>query len=55
MVEVLLQRQEELIWIDGLDQVIGDLPADGLVHQLFLFALSDHDDGHEGAKFFDSL
>lgn len=55
LVEVLLQRQEELIWIDGLDQVIGDLPADGLVHQLLLFALSDHDDGHEGAKFFDSL
>lgn len=26
-----------------------------MVHQLFLFALGDHDDGHEGAKFFDSL
>ena len=55
LVKVLLQGQQELIGVDGLDEVVGDLTADGLVHQLFLLALGDHDDGEEGAQLLDAL
>ncbi len=41
-VQVLFQRYEYLIGIDGLDEVIGNLVAYGLIHNIFLFALSDH-------------
>ena len=44
--DVLLQRQQYLVGIDGLDEVIGNLLADGLVHDVLLLALGDHHDGH---------
>ena len=41
-VQVLFQRYEYLIRIDRLDEVIGDFITYGLIHNIFLFALSDH-------------
>ena len=41
---ILLDRQEQLIRIDRFDQVIGDLVTDSLVHDAFFFALGNHDD-----------
>ena len=55
LVEVLLQREQQLAGIDGLDEVVRDLAADGLVHQLLLLALGHHDDGDEGAQLLDPL
>ena len=47
-VDVLLERQKNLTGIDGLDEVIGYFVSDGLVHDVFFFALGDHDDGNLG-------
>ena len=54
-VNVLLQCQEYLIGIDGLDQVVGNLLADGLFHDIFLFALGHHHHGGRGMDFLDAL
>ena len=52
-VQVLFQAEQDLVWIHGLDQVIGDLRADGLLHDVFLLALGDHDHGKIGKFFLD--
>ena len=44
--EILFDGEEELVGVDGFDEVVGYLIADGLVHNALLFALSNHDDGH---------
>ena len=48
MVEIFLYGEENLIGIDRLDEVIGYFVSDGLVHDVFFFALGDHDDGNLG-------
>ena len=44
-VDVFLQGQQDLVGIDGLDQIVGNLLADGLFHDILLFTLGHHDDG----------
>ncbi len=39
---VLLDRKEYLVGVDGLDEIVGYLAAEGLVHNVFLFALGNH-------------
>ena len=46
LVDVLLQRQQYLVGVDGLNQVVGYLRADGLLHDVLLLALGDHHYGH---------
>lgn len=48
VVEIFLYGEENLIGIDRLDEVIGYFVSDGLVHDVFFFALGDHDDGNLG-------
>ena len=40
--DVLLERQENLVGVDGLDEIVGYLGADGLVHDVFFLALGTH-------------
>ena len=47
-VDVLLQRQENLVRVHRFYQVVGYLRADGLVHYVLLFALGDHHHRHGG-------
>ena len=54
LVDVLLQGQEYLRGVDGLDEVVGNLGADGLVHDVFLLALRDHDNGYGGQHLLDA-
>ena len=42
-VDVLLQCQQYLIGVYGLDEIVGNLLSDGLFHQVLLLALGDHD------------
>ena len=44
-VDILLQGEEYLVGVDGLDEVVGNLRADGLVHDILLLTLRHHDDG----------
>ena len=53
LVDVLLDRQQYLVGVDGLDDVVGDLRADRLVHDVLLLALGHHDDGRGGAYLLD--
>ena len=39
---VLFQRQQYLIGVHGLDQIVGYLLTDGLVHDVLLLALGHH-------------
>ena len=44
---VLFDRQQDLIRIDRFDQVVGNFRADRLVHDVLLLAFGDHNDrGH---------
>ena len=52
---MLLQREQYLHRIDGLDEVVGYLGADGLVHDVLLFVLRHHDDGSLGLYVLDAL
>jgi len=52
-VDVLLDREQHLIGIHGLDEVVGDLRSHGLVHDVLLLALGDHDDGCRRAHLLD--
>ena len=44
-VDVLLECQQNLIGIHGLDQIVGYLLSDGLVHDVFFLALGHHHHG----------
>ena len=44
--DVLLECQQDLVGVDRLDEVVGYLLSDGLVHDVFLLALGHHD--HRG-------
>ena len=54
LVDVLLNREKHLIGIDGLDEVVGNLRSDRLIHNILLLALGDHNDGRGGANLLDS-
>ena len=53
LVDVFLDREQHLIGIHGLDEVVGDLRSHGLVHDVLLLALGDHDDGCRRAHLLD--
>ena len=53
--DVLLERQQYLHGIDGLYEVVGDGLADGLVHDVFFFALGNHHDGRLRLYLLDTL
>ena len=55
VVQNLFDRQQDLVGVDGLDQVIADFRSNGLLHDVFLLALGDHDDGHVGVPGLDAL
>ena len=44
LMDVLLERQKNLIGIDRLDEIVGDFRTDGLVHDILFLALCHHDD-----------
>ena len=50
---ILLDRQKKLVRVDRLDQVIGDLVTDGLVHDAFFFTFGHHHDRYVGVDLFD--
>ena len=54
LVEVLLEGEENLVGIDGLDEVVGYLGTDGLIHYILLFTFGHHDDGDGGVDFLDA-
>ena len=54
-VDILLEGEKNLTGIDGLDEIIGYLGADGLIHDVFLLALGDHDHGCGGRYLLDAL
>ena len=53
--DVLLQRQQYLVGVDGLDEVVGNLLADSLVHDVFLLALGHHHHRHLRRHFLDAF
>ena len=53
--DILLQRQQYLVGVDGFDQIVSYLLADGLVHDVFLFALRHHHDGNLRSYLLDAL
>ncbi len=53
LVYVLLDREQHLVRIHGFDKVVGDLRTHGLVHDVLLLALGDHDHGRGGAHLLD--
>ncbi len=55
LLDVLLERQQDLCGVDGLDEVVGNLGADGLFHDVLLLALRDHHDGCGGQQFLDAV
>ena len=55
LVQILLDGQKDLIRIDRLNEVIRYFRADGLLHDLFLFALGDHDHRQVGTLLLDAL
>ena len=54
-VDILLERKEYLVGIDGLDEIIGYLRPDGLIHNVFLLTLGDHHHWHGRRHFLDAL
>ena len=47
-----LDGQQYLVGVDGLDEVVGDLAAEGVVHDVFLLALGDHHHGQPRSPLF---
>ena len=54
-VDVLLQCQQNLVGVDGFDQVIGNLLSDGLLHDVFLLALGHHHHRQRRLQLLDAL
>ena len=50
---VLFDGKKQLVRVDRLDQVIGDLIPDSLVHDAFFLAFGNHDDRNIGIDLFD--
>ena len=45
--------EQELAGADGLDEVVADFAAEGVLHDVFFFAFGDHHDGERGPAEFD--
>ena len=43
-----LEGQQDLVGVDGFDEVVADLGAEGFFHDGFGLVFGDHDDGHIG-------
>ena len=54
-VNVFLQREQYLVGVYRLDQVVGNLLSDGLVHDVLLLTLGDHHHGRGRRYFLDAL
>ena len=54
-VDVLLQHQQDLVGVDGFDEIVGNLLADGLLHNILFLALSDHHNRCRGRNLLDAL
>ena len=54
LMDILLDRQQYLIGIYGFDEVVGNLRADGLIHNILLLALGNHNHRRSGSNLFDS-
>ncbi len=52
-IDMLLEGEQDLVRVHGLDQVIADLAADRILHDVFLLALGDHHHGRLRGKGFD--
>ena len=50
---MFLDGQQDLAGVDGLEEIVGNLGADGFVHDSFFFALGDHDYRQGREVFFD--
>ena len=50
-VNVFFERQQNLVGIDGFDEIVCNFGANRLFHEVFLFVLGDHDDGDVGREF----
>ena len=55
LIEDLLEGEEDLVRVEGLDQVIGHLGTDRLLHDVLLLALCDHHTGQVRTAFLDAL
>jgi hypothetical protein len=53
IVDDLFQAEQDLVGVDGFDQVIGDLAADGVVHEVLRLILGDQHDGRLLVVLFD--
>ena len=53
LMDILFQGEQYLVRVDGLDEVVGNLGADGLVHDVLLLALGHHHHGHCGLHLLD--
>ena len=53
--DVLLQRQQNLVGVHGLDEIVGNLLPDGLLHDVLLLALGDHHHGRGRRNLLDAL
>ena len=53
--DVFLEGEKYLIGIDRLDEIVGYLRANGLIHDILLLALGDHHHGHGGGYRLDCL
>ena len=53
--QVLLDRHKYLVGIHGLDQVVGNVVAYSLVHDVLFLALGDHDYGRLRRYLLDTL
>ena len=47
--DILLYREQHLIGVYGLDDVVSNLRAYGLIHNILLLALGHHNNGRGGA------
>lgn len=54
LVDVLLQRRQDLQRVDGLDEIVGYLRTDGLLHDVLLFTFRHHHDRCGGRHFLDT-
>ena len=52
-VDVLFERHENLHRVDGFEQIVGNLCADGLIHEILGLVFGDHHHGHVGLHLFD--
>ena len=50
LMHMFLEAHQDLTRVDGFDEVVGDLLADSLLHDMFLFGLGDHHYRHFGVQ-----